>query len=143
MWEIFVNTGSLWNICVTNDHGYVPLVAKTSRSFRRSWLVTGFVSRLTRMVRLVELLTLPEHLSSPPVFSGIRVTGSLVLCLYFIRSLFVLLATMLSVLLRYTESDYPFGIFKLFLQYSFNIVQIFGKTIISRYTMLRLSNALY
>jgi hypothetical protein len=28
---------------------------------------------------LQELLTLPEHLSSPPVFSGVRVTRSLVL----------------------------------------------------------------
>jgi len=27
----------------------------------------------------VELLTLPEHLNSPPVFSGVRVTRSLVL----------------------------------------------------------------
>ena len=27
-----------------------------------------------------ELLTLPEHLSSSPVFSGVRVTQSLVLC---------------------------------------------------------------
>ena len=27
-----------------------------------------------------ELLSLPEHLSSPPVFSGVRVTRSLVLC---------------------------------------------------------------
>jgi hypothetical protein len=26
----------LWNICVTNDHGYVPLVVNTSRSFPRS-----------------------------------------------------------------------------------------------------------
>jgi hypothetical protein len=36
---------------------------------------TGFVTRLTRRVPLVEqeLLTLPEHLSSPPVFSGVRV----------------------------------------------------------------------
>jgi hypothetical protein len=31
------------------------------------------------------------------------------------RSAFVLLAIVLSVLLRYTDSDYPFGIFKLFL----------------------------
>ena len=29
----------LWNICVTNDHGYVPLVANTSRSFPRSWFI--------------------------------------------------------------------------------------------------------
>jgi hypothetical protein len=39
----------------------------------------------------------------------------------FCRSLFVLLyffplAIVLSVLLRYTDSDYPFGIFKFFLQ---------------------------
>ena len=66
----------LWNICVTNDHGYVPLVVNTSRSFPHSRLITGFVTRLTRRVPLVEqeLLTLPEHLSSPPVFSGVRVT---------------------------------------------------------------------
>jgi hypothetical protein len=38
----------LWNIWVTNDHRYVPLVVATSRSFSRSWLVTGFVTRLTR-----------------------------------------------------------------------------------------------
>jgi hypothetical protein len=31
-----------------------------------------------------ELLTLPEHLSSPPVFSGVCVTRSLVLCVYFV-----------------------------------------------------------
>ena len=31
-----------------------------------------------------ELLTLPEHLSSPPVFSGVRVTRSLVLYVYFV-----------------------------------------------------------
>jgi len=36
-------------------------------------------------------VTLPEHLSSPAVFSGIRVALSLVLCLMFCRSLFVLL----------------------------------------------------
>ena len=31
-----------------------------------------------------ELLTLPEHLNSPPVFSGVRVTRSLVLCVCFV-----------------------------------------------------------
>jgi hypothetical protein len=69
-----------WNICVTNDHGDVPLVVNTSRSFPHSWLVTGFVTRLTRRMPLVEqeLPTLPEHLSSPQVFSGARVTRSLV-----------------------------------------------------------------
>jgi hypothetical protein len=48
--------------------------------------------RLTRRVPLVEqeLPTLPEHLSSPPVFSGARVTRSLVVCVTFCKSLFVL-----------------------------------------------------
>ena len=47
-----------------------------------SGLITGFVSRLTRRVSLVEqeLFTLLEHLSSPPVCSGVRVSRSLVLC---------------------------------------------------------------
>ena len=63
------------------DHGYVPLVVKTYRSFHHSRLITGFVTRLTGRVPLVEqeLLTLPEHLSSHPVFSRVRVTRSLVL----------------------------------------------------------------
>ena len=43
--------------------------------------------RLTRRVPLVEqeLLTIPEHLSSPAVFSGVRVTRSLVLCVCFVE----------------------------------------------------------
>ena len=76
----------LWNICITNDHGYVPLVVNTSRSYPHSWLINGFVTRLTRRVSLVkhELLTLSEHLSTSPVFSGFRVTRSLVLCVCFV-----------------------------------------------------------
>ena len=38
-----------------------------------------------------ELPTLPEKMSSPPVFSGVRVARSLVFCVVFCRSLFVLL----------------------------------------------------
>ena len=66
----------LWNNCVTNDHGYVP----------HSWLITGLVTRLARRVPLVEqkLLTLPMHMSSPPVFSEVRVTRLLVLCVSFV-----------------------------------------------------------
>jgi hypothetical protein len=42
--------------------------------------------RVTRPVSLVEqeMLTLPEHMSSPPVFSGIRVAQSLVYCVVFL-----------------------------------------------------------
>ena len=61
-----------------------------------------------------ELLTLPGHLSSSPVFNGVRVLRSLVFCIVLFRSLFVLflylLVTVLSVL-RFMDSDYPFGIY--------------------------------
>ena len=65
-----------------------------------------------------ELLTLPDHIRSPPVFSGVRITRYLVL--YFVVCPFVLflLAIVLSVLLRFTDSDDPFGIFKLFLSHN-------------------------
>jgi hypothetical protein len=56
------------------------------------------------------------------VFSGVRVTRSLVLYVHlYVLEIVVcpfvlfLLAIVLSVLLRYTDSDCPFGIFKLFL----------------------------
>jgi hypothetical protein len=83
------------------------------------WIVTS----LTRRVQVVEqeLLTLPEHLSSPRVFSGVRVTRSIFsfICM-FCRSLFVLctfsLVIALSILLQFTDYDYPFGIFKHFLK---------------------------
>jgi len=54
-----------------------------------------------------ELLTPPEHLSSPPVFSGSRVTRSLVY-VYVLIVVFVLFlfAIVLSVLLGFTISDY-------------------------------------
>ena len=124
------------------------VVVSPFRSFPHSWLITGFVTRLTRRVPLVEqeLLTRQE----PPHFSGVRVAQSLGLrvyvvdrclsfcsfvfwslcCLFFfdirilITSLFghcvvcsssiygfwlpLCLAIVLSVLLRYTDSDYLF-----------------------------------
>jgi hypothetical protein len=51
------------------------------------------------------------------VFRGVRVIRSLVLRVMFCRSLFVPLhfAIVLSVL-RFTNSDFPFGIFKLFFE---------------------------
>ena len=64
-----------------------PIFTKaTNLSFPHSRLITGFVTRSTRRVPLVEreLYTLPEHQSSPPVLSGVRVTRSLVLCVCFV-----------------------------------------------------------
>ena len=46
-----------------------------------------------------------------PVFCGVRVPRSLVFCVVFCRSLFVLLAIVLSVLLQFTDSDYLFKLF--------------------------------
>ena len=72
----------------------VPLVSSNSSStchkhfpsFTHSWLITRFVTRLTPRVPLVEqeLITLPDHLSSSPGFSGVRVTRSLILCVCFV-----------------------------------------------------------
>jgi hypothetical protein len=85
----------LWNIYLTNDHGYVVLVVNTSWSFPQSWLIIGFVTRFTWRVSLVEqeLLILPEHQSSLRVFSGEGSYYSIFsfMCM-FCRSLFVLLS---------------------------------------------------
>jgi hypothetical protein len=58
------------NICVTNDHGYGQFVVSTARFFTHLWLVTGFVTSVTRRVPLVEQeqLRLPEHMSFRVVF---------------------------------------------------------------------------
>ena len=57
----------------------------TIRPFSHSRYITVFVTRATRRVPLVEkeLLTLPEHPSSYPGLSGIRVAQSLDFCVAF------------------------------------------------------------
>jgi len=57
-----------WPRICSNCRKHFPVLSS-------SWLITGFITRLTRRLPLVEqeLLTLPEHLCSPPVFSGVRV----------------------------------------------------------------------
>jgi len=56
--------------------------------------ITGFVTRVKQRVAQGEqqLPTLPEHLSSPQLFSGIRVAQSFLFCVVFCRSFFVLLS---------------------------------------------------
>jgi hypothetical protein len=86
-----------------------------------SWLfllliLAGFLTRVTRRISLVEqeLATLPEHLRSPPVFSGVRFARSFVFCVLLDRCLvfFVLflLVIVFSVFLRFPDSYYPVGI---------------------------------
>ena len=59
-----------------------------------------------------EMLTIPEYMNSPPCFLWIsRCSTCVMLC----RSLFVLFPlAILSPVLRFTASDYLFGILKLF-----------------------------
>ena len=62
-------------------------VSKPNHSFRCLWNVSYITCiTITGSIPLVEqeLLAIPEHLSSPRVFSGVRVTRSLVLCVCFV-----------------------------------------------------------
>jgi len=85
-----------------------------------SWFIIGVVTWVTRQMPLAEqeLLTLPEYLGSFPVCSRACFALSWVFCVVYCRSLlglfifFFILTIVLSVLLRFTVSDYPFGIFK-------------------------------
>jgi hypothetical protein len=54
-----------------------------------------------------ELLTLPDHMNSPPVSSWVRFAQSLVICVWPLYCLFFL---------QFTDSDYPFGIFTFVVQ---------------------------
>ena len=60
-----------------------------------------------------DLSTVPEHLRLPQVLRGVRVTRYLVLCLYLVDRCLsfcpYLLAIVLSIILRFTDSDYPFA----------------------------------
>ena len=99
----------LRNICVTNDHGYVPFVVSNTRSFITYHRVCN-QNNTTVATSVAGTPTLPEHLSPPPVFSGFRIARSLVFCV-----VLFLLSIVLSVL-RFADCDYRFVIFKLFLQ---------------------------
>jgi hypothetical protein len=68
---------------------YVRILVSTTISISISCRLT-----VTRRVSLMEqeLLILLEHICSPPVFSGVRVNRSLVLCVMLCRSLLVILS---------------------------------------------------
>ena len=83
-------------LLVTYDQWYVVLVLSNSRSLPHSWLISGFVTEMSRCMPQVEqeLFSLPEHLGSFTMSSGggVRVAQYLFLCVVFYRSLFVLLS---------------------------------------------------
>jgi len=66
MWKYLVKLKPTLRKFYGRHHDLVYLYF-TSRSFPHSWLITEFVTRVTRRVPLVkqQLLTLPEHMSSP------------------------------------------------------------------------------
>ena len=79
-------------------------------------MFVSFNSNTTVSLTEHELITLPEHLSSAPVYSGVRIARSFVFFVVFCRSLLVLfLLTIVFSIMRCKASDYPFDIFKLFL----------------------------
>jgi protein-S-isoprenylcysteine O-methyltransferase Ste14 len=80
------------------------------RFFSHSWLITGFVTRLTRRVSLVkqELLPLPEHLSSSPIFSGVGVAPYLVFCVFFVNRCLSFCPFSLGHCVVYSSSIYGF-----------------------------------
>ena len=65
-----------------------------------------------------ELITHLEHLSTPSNFCVVRVTRSLLLYICFVDrclSFCTFFPAIVLSVLRYMDSDFPFGIFKLFL----------------------------
>ena len=90
---LYLQTLLIINIVVKiyTDHGYVPFVVITNRSFPYSGLITGFVTRVTLRVPHVkqELPSFPEHLRSPPVCSWVHVAQILFSCVVFCRSLYL------------------------------------------------------
>ena len=84
-----------------------------------------------------ELPTLPEHPSSSPVFSGIRVTRSLVLCVMFCRSLPAPFSFGHCVVCPSSIYEYwlpPFDIFKLVLFCTFVTDMVY---LLQKLTVLR------
>ena len=103
-------TVKLRSICVTSDHVYAPFVVSVLMTYNRVCIKNN-TTGATCGVGTAYPSGTPEF---TPVASGVCVTGSLVLCVMFCRLLFVLylfiLAIALSILLRFTASD--FGIIK-------------------------------
>ena len=66
-----------------------------------------------------KLLTLPGHISSPPVLSGVHVTRAIVLCVCFVDHCLSFCTFSFGHCVvsssSFMDFDYPVGIFKLFL----------------------------
>ena len=89
--EVFLDSkqGSYWikgSAWLSWSHDLVDRYGISVSYCPHSWLITGFVTRLTQLVPLVkqEMPTLPDHMGSRPVLSGVPVPRSLDLCVCFV-----------------------------------------------------------
>ena len=108
---------------------------KTSLSyFSHLRLIIGFITRLTRWAPLVEQepLTLPKHLSSPSVFSGVRVTRSLVLCVCFVDRCFFFCTFSFGHYVVCSSSIYWFWLPLWYLQTILNVIRCLFEKIQTR-----------
>jgi len=90
VWFLYMSSQgwiSCWEVLPGSGTITIPRTGITKWGHGNQW---GFVTRVTRRAQLAEqeLLTILEHMCSSPV----RVARSLVLCVVFCRSLFVLLS---------------------------------------------------
>ena len=108
--------GIRWTVSYRVDWEETRGVRYSGIKFSSFWICYIWWQRVPLVEQ--ELPTLPEHLHSSPVLSGVRIARSLVFCVVFCRLClsFFLLATAPSVFLRLTASDYPYSILKFFLQ---------------------------
>ena len=75
-----------WSAVITWQHFTLQILVSVLISLISTTITLASYIVITRQVPLVEqeLLLIPLHLSSPPVFSGVRVTRSLVLWVCFV-----------------------------------------------------------
>ena len=107
-----------------------PQVDLSVNSDTLSWIRVKRFFDLTHYWLITErqtILTLPEHLGSPPVYSGVHVARSLAICVVFCRSLsaYFWLLYCLSIVLFvwFKASDYSSGIYKLFFDLTQTLVE--------------------
>jgi hypothetical protein len=112
---------TMQNSCQGGKHSARPKGECTSHHFLLSMQYTHLYYSCTRRAQLVEqeLPTIPEHLNSPPTFSGVCVTRSLVLCVCFVDHCLSFCTFSFGHCVVCSSSIYwfwllPFGIFKLF-----------------------------
>ena len=76
-----------------------------------SWLINGFTRRVPLLEQ--ELLTFPKLTSSRPLLVSTCYYIFSFMYMFCLSFVLFLLTIVLSVLLRFTDYDYPFGIYKL------------------------------